>query len=363
MQYIGKQACFAVTTPYQIIGAISIVLKEKMNADLYIFGMFDGYENVANAIKKEGIFDSVICVEPEQFQFTKKSKALRQIVTYRRVTATFLPETVKYDVFYTTSRAHVKTLMIHELKRRNREMSFVIYEDGIGMYRPGKLAIVTSQRRRLFERLIGWRMFEPERTSIIAYEPKLVDASRDVTIKPIGNMPRIDWNTMEGDLIRRIFAMDNKKTIAERIIVFDNIRHGNVGNDEAMDRAIGTILSITTPSDVICKPHPRSISVTKTGMKVYSYSGIPIEAIYSYMNDLENRILISCTSTASMTPKLLFDKEPYIIDISEMINGSMGTENEAMLNKIEKMYRRKERVIRIRSLDELQLEVKRLYNN
>ena len=48
---LHREACFACTTPYQVMGAISIALQEKLKADIYIFGMFPRYKEVADRLE------------------------------------------------------------------------------------------------------------------------------------------------------------------------------------------------------------------------------------------------------------------------------------------------------------------------
>ena len=58
-----RQACFACTTPYQVLGAISITKQENLDADLYIFGMFSGYEKVAEKLRDHAIFANVYAAD------------------------------------------------------------------------------------------------------------------------------------------------------------------------------------------------------------------------------------------------------------------------------------------------------------
>ena len=51
-----SKACFACTTPYQILGAVSIAAAGQAPADLIVFGMFDGYEALAGRIRETGLF-------------------------------------------------------------------------------------------------------------------------------------------------------------------------------------------------------------------------------------------------------------------------------------------------------------------
>ena len=45
--YQSREACFVCSSPYQIIGAISIAKYQKLDADLIITGEFPDYDIVA----------------------------------------------------------------------------------------------------------------------------------------------------------------------------------------------------------------------------------------------------------------------------------------------------------------------------
>lgn len=360
MKYQMREAFFACTTPYQIIGAISIVKNTKITADLYIFGMFTGYERVAEVIRGQNIFENVYAVDCTDFQFTKKSLALKQILFCRKAVSVFLPDRVAYKTCYTTSRAHVKTLMIHELRRRNPNMDYVLYEDGTGTYRPGTLAIRTSEKRAKLEKLLGWSMMEPEKVHVMAYEPGLVECSPVISIHPVEQMPRIDWQN-DGQMIGEVFGVREEDCIHEKVILFDTVRCGDAEMDEHFDACYSLFLKHFGEDNVICKPHPRSVYKSKSGVRVYESSGIPVEALYAMMPDIEDRLLVSCTSTATFTPRLLFGKEPVLIDINNLVQkNASAADCNAILQKLIAMYKDKSRILYPNTMEELQEMIDRL---
>ena len=63
-----KEACFAVTTPYQLIGAIALQIEYNLDSDIYIFGMFAEYNLIASKLESYNIFDKVIAVDCSNYK-------------------------------------------------------------------------------------------------------------------------------------------------------------------------------------------------------------------------------------------------------------------------------------------------------
>ena len=118
-----KRVLFACTTPYQVMGAVSIADGERLTADLLIFGMFDGYEELAERIRDCGLFRDVMTVAPDRYKTPGRKGAMKQMLFARSVTRRFLPEDRVYDTYYSSSRAHIKNILLHELIRRNRKLN------------------------------------------------------------------------------------------------------------------------------------------------------------------------------------------------------------------------------------------------
>ena len=342
-----RRACFACTTPYQIMGAVSIVTAEGMTADLIVFGMFDGYEDLASRIREAGIFSDVIAVPPGKFQSPGQIGALGQMVRCGAVVASFLPADRQYERCFLSSRAHIKNLLLHELLRRNPRMGIVIYDDGMGTYDGRSHVLNTSAMRVRAEKLLGWNIYDPERIEYLVYEPALFTRPARYGTCPVRQMPKPGERKETMELIARIFHVTPEDQIRERVIIFDPFRGLDSERAQkfpAIDRCYREAVSVFGRDNVIIKPHPRSTEKPDADAKIYTRSGIPMEALYAGMEDLQDRILITYASTAVYTPRILFAKEPWVIALFRITDGETGSEWQPQFDKFRQAYSAPERM-------------------
>ncbi len=360
---IKRQACFACTTPYQVMGAIGITQSGKLDADLYIFGMFPGYETVAEKLGQYSLFANVYGVDCKEFRSPGRKKAFKQMIFARKTVSAFLPEDVCYDSFYSTSRAHIKTILQNVLLKRNRDMETIIFEDGMGTYFSGSHILKTTELKGYAEKLLGWHLFDPDHTRIMANVPELVDVPDELSNCIVEKQPHIAWDQTTRDMLRKVFQVNPEDEIDSHCIIFDTLRgisHLNREYLSILDRCYEIIAEKGGYENTICKPHPRSTEITKANVKLYGRQGIPMEILYTGMADLEDRILVAFTSTAVFTPKILFGKEPVVICLHRCLKGARGSmEFEGTYEKFKSIYSDPERVYAPSTLDELALIMKK----
>ena len=352
-----REACFACTTPYQVIGAISITLGEKLDADLFVFGMFPNYKAVCENIRKQSIFQNVYAVDCSKIGSPSRGKAFLQMIFAKRVVSSFLPREAVYETYYSSSRAHPKTLLQYVLLKRNASMARIIYEDGMGTYSGNSHPLNATSLRSKAESILGWKLDVPERTTMMANIPELVDVPEYLNGHITKKMPSLQFDDTTGNMLRDIFSVDDEKSIKSRAIIFDTLRPNPMclkeTDFEVLDesyRCIGDAFL----DDVIVKPHPRSKNKGCYRIEMYKYQEIPMEALYAGMKDLEQRILITYTSSAVFTPKILFDKEPVVISLHRLIEDSKSSVVfEPIYEKFRMIYSEPERVSAPESLDEL----------
>lgn len=113
----------------------------------------------------------------------------------------------------------------------------------------------------------------------------------------------------------------------------------------------------------VLREHPSSTTVTdELAHAVPDKSGALWEmlCIDGFVSD--NSILISFSSTAQITPKMLVGKEPILVFLAELLPDDFKDKRnmvETMSNAVE-MYENKERVLIPRSVEELSEVLKRL---
>ena len=356
--YNMKEACFACTTPYQVMGAISIVQTEHMDSDIYIFGMFPNYDTVATELKKYNIFSDVYAVDCTKIGSPGRLKGLLQMVFSGRTVRFYLPENVCYREFYSSSRALPKMIMMHVLSTRNPDMCRVIYEDGMGTYSSYSHPLNATKLMRKAESILRWNIDDRNKTSMMAYIPELVDPPEFIKEKKVEQMPRLEFDDHTVSLLENVFASGNVRRIKNRVIIFDTLRgHTKFMSEtqyDLLDRCYDEIVSSAGPDHVICKPHPRSLFATKAEVEMYRGQEVPMEVLYASMSDIEERVLISFTSSAVFTPKIMFGKEPTVICLHRILNGTRGSRIfEGIYQKFSETYRNSSKVMAPRSVEEL----------
>lgn len=356
------EACFACTTPYQIIGAISITLGKKIDADLFVFGMFPNYQVVCENIRKQNIFHKVYDIDCSDIGWPSRGKAFFQMKFASQVVSSFLPPDVSYRAYYSSSRAHPKTLLQYVLLQRNPSMERVIYEDGLGTYAGNSHPLNATKLRKLSETILGWKLDVPEKTTMMASIPELVDIPEYLQECEVVQMPRLDFDTTTSNMLKSIFSVDDSRIITSRIIIFDTLRPNpaylNEDDFRIIDECYRIIGQAVEYKDVIVKPHPRSKYNGDHDIALYEYQEVPMEVLYAGMQDLDQLVLITYTSSAVFTPKIMFDKEPVVISLHRILSNTKSSIIfDPIYEKFKSIYSNKEKVAAPETLNELELLV------
>ena len=342
-----SQACFACTTPYQVMGAVGIVSAGKMKADLILFGMFEGYEALASRIRETGLFAAVAAVPPDKYKSPGRLGAFGQMARAGEIAREILPGDGKYEVFYSSSRAHIKNVLLHDLIRKNPELKIVVYDDGMGTYDGQSHVLNTTSLRAKAEKLMGWDLYGPERISFLVYEPALFTIPERYRGRPVAQMPKPGDSPETMDLLRQVFPVREEDQIREKVIIFDPLRGLEKEREKkfpVIDACYREVVEAFGQENVVIKPHPRSTEKPEAEAKIYAGTGIPMEILYAGMEDLEERVLVTYASTAVYTPKMMFGKEPRVIALFRIADGETGSEWEPQFTKFRTMYTDRERM-------------------
>ena len=346
---INKSACFVCATPYQIMSAIAIVQDKKLDADLYIFGTFIGYEKLAERIKRTEIFKYVITVDYEPFRHRSYKKNLLQILKKKSFYDKYVPVDRIYSYFYSTSRAHFKLLLFYKIKKRNPNVLCVYYEDGLGTYGTNISILQKSSWRDRIEFFMGCKSFSPEKTRLMASIPSLIDIPAYFSDK-VDTMPCLLTDEGNKSRLKDIFVEDEMICINEPIIIFDVLRRGNI-ESQLLDDCYQKLLDVFHFNNIVCKQHPRSTFETHVKIKQFVDKSIPMEVLYLGMDDIERRILVGNMSTALFSPKLLFGKEPYVVSLHELLI-PQDNNIKIIFNKMLCLYKNKNKIFAPKTLDE-----------
>ena len=148
---------------------------------------------------------------------------------------------------------------------------------------------------------------------------------------------------------------------------FDGIREEicktKYAQDE-MQKWYQTIETSLGAENIVIKSHPRAKQVYPHKSKDYPISKAPMEVEYLNM-DLENMVFISVASTAVVTPKIVFNKEPIVLLLC-CLNKNVYKVRDSQLNfylKVKSLYRNQSRFMIPQNTNEFNSYIQKIKNN
>ncbi len=347
MRHINS--CYFCITPYQIISAVSIARQNHETADLYV--LFDGAENYINEIRKENIFSKVVFIRKNRKKSTHRISRwlndLREYIQCSKIAQEILiPNTIYDNLYFPCRILEIRCCFFYYIKK-NIPIQRISFDDGAGSYINDSINYIKPADaivRRLF---FGKKALEPVTVKML-FDPnlyKLTCKSPKYTIKKING----EFDKQETtELFNRIFQFKKSDLITEDCILLGCIR------DEILDKQgqkkleliYNKIFQACGADNIIVKPHPRNTASLKDGIKYYTNYKLPLECLYMNLN-CNDKVLISVSSTAAVTPKIFFDQEPYILLLYKLLDLKKPNMNQADLDtyyaNCKKLYTHPER--------------------
>ena len=355
---------------FQCVRHVCACRNEGDTVDVYI------NENTDNRLKKRyvpeaaGLFDLVVRFDQEAVEvghagsvlsgltcrYGKKDcyNTLKKKIAYShfvRRALSMTGGTVSADrlVSYDKILAPAGTGFAWALSVINPRAEIVYYEDGIGGYY-GDMFVMDHHADRLTEKLKGCGI-DPERFRPVEYLVSYPEFSRSRTAPKISKLecgspesPEIKkaLHKVFGDSCSRIYA-ENKIVYFSPLTVGDHPDYKIVA-----ERNIKLCRNIDSLGEgFVIRPHPKEkneIPNMKNGLtdtEAGQWEMIAMEQIS------DGHILIGGCSTAQLTPKLLFDREPWVIFTYDELFGGTGVEKkeiQGVMNILLELYRDKDRV-------------------
>ena len=314
-------ACFLCGTPYQIITAIHLAVNHNMDADLFIVDMVRGTETVVKRILQTGIFSNVNIVHEKDAIGKVRSRCMQYInvaaVTCLRLDSTvekYINKKRKYNKLYFSSRAAIPRMFLMYFQKHKYDFEYMYFDDGLGSYY-NKWTIHEKATDRLIGKAILGKSYKGlDVRKLLLYSPDLfniaqVNCSEKIDIQRI---PAWDKNLIT--MLNGIFGYSANDEIKESVIILDCCIPDK--QRKPVEDFYTKVVELIGRENVIIKSHPRNKGNQIDGLKYYDNSEIPFELICANL-DMTDKLLITISSTAVVTPVLLFGKEPYILTLDD----------------------------------------------
>lgn len=352
---------FFCGTPYQIIIATHLSYSEWKDelVDVYILDHFTGAKDMADRLRKLNLFHRVVFCEVlyllDTFSAKRPKRILQRFDMYTFSCEKIVESHLDYngqiysDVYYSYPDLIIK-LALKVFHKYNANLKTHLFEDGFGAYFP--LPKYNKRYNEVFYWLTGVSKLVWRYDSIRVFRPELMFET-NVPINKIAPI-NVDDETYR-NIQNAVFDFSTSDCINERVVYFEQPNY----NVPTLDDLLKDIVSPYLADNAIVKLHPRTKHPDRfKEFNVYKNNGVPWEIIVQN-SDIEDKILISSHSTALLTPKLLFDKEPIVVflynlpEVKKLFNFADSRPIiRDFIERFKQLYGHPERVIIPNSLEE-----------
>lgn len=320
MSSIKKRYLFCCETGYQLFNAINLhmTVAKDVPADVILTEQTD-FSSIVPTLKEAGIFEQVICPDSQTYSSQFWMADLEKQVYWYQNPNIFMPQfpsEYEYsDIFVPIDHIYWQILYYHQLKRGIKANLF-FFEEGLRAYTMDFLK--TEESRQFVLNYYKDDSFARSVKAFYLYEPELYsNASFNGELKLI---PKIQSRESEvAKTIQKVFP--TSALPEEKYIFFEESYIGDkrLSNDFELFEKIAEKVG---RDNIIVKRHPRNTidRFSDAGYKVMDNWKTPWEAML-LENSAKGYVFITISSTASLTPMLLFDEEVKSIHLLKLFKG------------------------------------------
>ena len=273
--------------------------------ELMVQDSFEGASAIAKIIEEKGYFNKVFLVNKA---FNNGGFHTLQTLIDQLFPAHYLSDKYhlnsneikdRYDVIC----APKYSMLIDQIWRLNRKASMHLLEDGIGTYSYSILFYPRSKRIEQFRKILKVNRFENyERLYLV--NPAMYAGEH---LERVHELPRFEPSFLNE--IRQAFLSFSEGYEEKKIYWLSQFL-----NNEEFNRMMAEVLKtfVDHKEDVLFCQHPRTPMKNVHGFAETDGKQI-FELLMLNMHDIDKKLFVAIHSTACFTPKMLYDKEPYVL--------------------------------------------------
>lgn len=338
---------FVCSTPYQLLNAISIAISCKSESDI-IFTSPEVVESIDIGLLKESkVFHECYIWNDLSRKIGDRNissridsinNSIKKVIYYSRISKNIntLPNKIEqYNNIFTSYLDYPAQLIYSNFRRKGVVLHF--YEDGTYAYYvlsrgQGRLRTFISKV------LFGYNIIQ-ECRYIWVRKPQLLEKGEHTSVR-VRKIPLLSNDT---SAIAKVFGLNDKVLDAfnRRVIYFDSYDKLQNSTLLKVQDSIVKILADTFRDDLVVKPHPQYTRSHYAQDLIVASTKVPFELINAFVN-MDDKVLVSIFSTASFSPKLIFDQEPNLVFLYKLtdLESRNNYDYDGMIKKISSMYSR-----------------------
>lgn len=344
-------------TPFQLLNAINIVANnvESGKYDLYLYGEFRNSESILSNVLKSNLFNKVFFIKKNNNVKNSKLRTFVKLVRPSYILKDFIYE----DDSFKNLKSYYSRVFVGDgnligvyLLKKNPTAELIMFDDGIA----------TNVGNALFDTIgpfykkIG-RLF---RLGVYYFNvSKLYVTNKDFCKSTITDnilqLPFLTPANFATKIAKDVFSYNSNT----QLNLYKNVYLGQpLEEKQGFNGNKPLFFKNQIPQfneNLLVRLHPRQNSNEFNNECVDNVNNMwELECMNSISDD---HVLIGFCSTAHLMPKLLCDKEPYIIFLYELFLNDKNTkeyENDcSVVETVKELYRRKEKVLVPKTVQEL----------
>jgi hypothetical protein len=365
-----KKNLFICSSNFTILNSINTVINNSVfknsESDLIIFHRTDDMKSLSSKIKKTNIFKNVF-----DFPFIEKKNIFFFIYTIL-----FPKKFIRNNIFKNKSKELIKNkydtiisqnmLYISIFRGLSKAKLFLI-DEGLSSYTS---RTINPKKRSVYFHIANKILFKNklkhENISYLLYEPKISFSKNNqiLELSKINYKNNLLFNNLFNYKINNLYKYNKFIYLGVPIYglkdLMINLKNTPKNFEEKSKSLISKLFKSLKYNKLIYRPHPiENIEIDKNNDNfiIDNYKNMwEIECQNQIRND---HILISFFSTACFTPKLLFDKEPYVIIIYKILNFKFFNADK-LLDRLKSIYSDPDKIIIIKDISELYKTIQKL---
>lgn len=298
---------FRCCTFGQLINIINIktTLYKEEKADLMLAATTD-FSEIIEGLENTGIFENIILSEDNTEDNKRYScSTIEEKIGYLKKPSSFikyveLPNV--YTDFFSYSMVLYSQMIYYYLLECGMKPKIHLYEEG--MYNYVEDPYERAELNNLSHKCYGKSAFMENVVEQLLYEPELYSATKPSW--ELNKIPKIDYKNesvkaLYNSIMKYSELPKEKYIFLEEAYVWDRIDARDIEN-------LNELAEIVGKDNIIVKMHPRNPinRFAPLGYKVIENSKTPWEM--TMLNcDLSDKVLVTISSNASITAKIIFD--------------------------------------------------------
>lgn len=352
---------FVCFSKYQLMNCINIVKSfgeyKTYKKDLFISSkiLVDNDINI-DLIYKYNLFDNVFIYNDSNYSCFMKKIVLRiiEILNPHICIKNMLLNREDYEKV----KKRYEKLFISYQHGIGIALSFITDRNNINYYDDGMASYYDDRQqhkkiRRLIYTLLFHNLNYIKPTNLYVYEKSIITDNIKHFYKKIYSIPKIKDKYII-DILNDIFSIHNKHiNYDKKIIYLTQPNDDKLKSNDYMNTEILSLLS-KYRENVLIRKHPR-VAYSFRDYNIDTNKNLWELNFVDHLNS--DMILIGNSSTAQITPKLVFDLEPTLVFTFKLYKNMYSKEVTdrlvSLLNNIKNCYRNPEKVLILSNKEEL----------